>query len=110
MRDERTGHGKARFEIRSFGTTAAERKQARAWITGEGCTDGIMESTGTYGKPVFHLREGQVRVALANPQEGKARQGHQTDHQDAWWRALGGVTRWGRRAGFRGARSASGGT
>src|SRR6516162_5248516 len=110
MRDERTGPWESPVRNPQLRNTAAERKQARAWITGEGCTDGIMESTGTYGKPVFHLREGQVRVALANPQEGKARQGHQTDHQDAWWRALGGVTRWGRRAGFRGARSASGGT
>ena len=75
MRDERTGHGKARFEIRSFGTTAAERKQARAWITGEGCTDGIMESTGTYGKPVFHLREGQVRVLWPIRRKGRRARG-----------------------------------
>jgi len=31
---------------------------------------------GAYWKPVFHVREGHVRVALANAQEGKARKGH----------------------------------
>ena len=64
-----------------------ELKQARAWITSEGCTDVIMESTGTYWKPVFNVLEGHVRVALANPQEVKARKGHKTDHKDAWWLA-----------------------
>ena len=77
-------NGEARFEIRNFGTTVGELKQARAWITSEGCTDVIMESTGTYWKPVFNVLEGHVRVALANPQEVKARKGHKTDHKDAW--------------------------
>lgn len=80
-------NGEARSEIRNFGTTVAELKQARAWITGEGCTDVIMESTGTYWKPVFHVLEGHVGVALANPQEVKARKGHKTDNKDAWWLA-----------------------
>ena len=80
-------NGEARFEIRNFGTTVAELKQARAWITGEGCTDVIMESTGTYWKPVFNVLEGHARVALANPQEVKARKGHKTDNKDAWWLA-----------------------
>jgi transposase len=78
-------NGEARSEIRNFGTTVGELKQARAWITGEGCTDVIMESTGTYWKPVFNVLEGHVRVALANPQEVKARKGHKTDNKDAWW-------------------------
>lgn len=80
-------NGEARSEIRNFGTTVAELKQAREWITGEGCTDVIMESTGTYWKPVFNVLEGHVRVALANPQEVKARKGHKTDNKDAWWLA-----------------------
>jgi transposase len=87
MRDDWTGQRGSRFEIRNFGTTVAELKQARAWILAQGCTDVIMESTGTYGKPVFNVLEGHVRVALANPQEVKARQGHKTDNKDAWWLA-----------------------
>jgi hypothetical protein len=37
--------GKARSETRIFGTTLAELKQARSWITEEQCTHVIMEST-----------------------------------------------------------------
>ena len=79
--------GEPRSEIRTFGTTVAELKQARTWITSEGCTDVIMESTGSSWKPVFHVLEGDGKVALANPHEVKARKGHKTDPQDSWWLA-----------------------
>jgi transposase len=79
--------GEARTETRSFGTTVAELKQARTWITGQGCSHVMMESTGAYWKPVFNILEGQVQVALANPHEVKARKGHKTDPRDAWWLA-----------------------
>src|SRR5207248_6075483 len=80
-------NGEPRSEVRTFGTTVAELQQARAWITGDACTDVIMESTGSYWKPVFNILEGHVKVALANPHEVKARKGHKTDKKDAWWLA-----------------------
>jgi transposase len=79
--------GEARSEIRQFGTTVGELKNLLDWIESEACTDVIMESTGSYWKPVFNILEGHVRVALANPQEVKARKGHKTDNKDAWWLA-----------------------
>ena len=79
--------GEARSEIRQFGTTVADLKQAREWILAAGCTHVILESTGSYWKPVFNILEGHVQVALANPQEVKARKGHKTDNKDAWWLA-----------------------
>lgn len=79
--------GEARSEIRQFGTTVSELKRAREWITSAGCTDVIMESTGSYWKPVFNILEGSVKVALANPHEVKARKGQKTDNKDAWWLA-----------------------
>jgi transposase len=79
--------GEARSETRTFGTTVPELKRARTWITEEGCTDVIMESTGSYWKPVFNILEGHVKVALANPHEVKARKGHKTDPKDSWWLA-----------------------
>jgi len=79
--------GEPRSEIRTFGTTVAELKQARDWIAGEECTHVIMESTGAYWKPVFNILEGHLKVALANPHEVKARKGHKTDAKDAWWLA-----------------------
>ena len=80
-------NGEARSEIRTFGTTVAELKALREWIEKEQCTHAIMESTGSYWKPVFNILEGGVKVALANPHEVKARKGHKTDAKDAWWLA-----------------------
>lgn len=79
--------GEVRSEIRSFGTTVPELERLRDWIQEEGCTHAIMESTGSYWKPVFNVLEGVVKVALANPHEVKARKGHKTDAKDAWWLA-----------------------
>jgi len=80
-------NGEARTEIRTFGTTVAELKMLRDWMKQEQCTDAIMESTGSYWKPVFNILDGSVKVALANPHEVKARKGHKTDPKDAWWLA-----------------------
>jgi len=79
--------GEPRSEVRSFETTVGALRQLREWIEQEGCTHAIMESTGSYWKPVFNILEGAVKVALANPHEVKARKGHKTDHRDAWWLA-----------------------
>jgi transposase len=67
-------NGEARSELRLFGTTVAELQQARTWMVGEGCTHAIMESTGSYWKPVFNILEGHLKVALASPQEGQGSQ------------------------------------
>jgi transposase len=79
--------GEATHETRSFGTTMAELDRLRQWMRERGCTHAIMESTGSYWKPVYNVLEGSVQVALANPQEVKARKGHKTDPKDAWWLA-----------------------
>jgi transposase len=80
-------NGEARSEVRTFGTTVPELHRLRDWIQQEQCTHAIMESTGSYWKPVFNILEGVVKVALANPHEVKARKGHKTDAKDAWWLA-----------------------
>src|ERR1051325_2623950 len=80
-------NGEARSEVRTFGTTVPELHRLRDWIGQEQCTHAIMESTGSYWKPVFNILEGVVKVALANPHEVKARKGHKTDAKDAWWLA-----------------------
>src|SRR5579859_8035684 len=79
--------GEARSEVRQFGTTVGELKRLREWIEQEQCTHAIMESTGSYWKPVFNVIEGALEVALVNPHEVKARKGHKTDAKDAWWLA-----------------------
>jgi len=79
--------GEARVQRRRVGTTAAELEGLRDWLKAEGVTHVVMESTGSYWKPVFNILETSVKVYLANPQEVKNRKGHKTDDKDGWWLA-----------------------
>jgi len=76
-----------RVEFREFGTVTAELERLRQWLQAEGITHVVMESTGSYWKPVFNVLEDSVRVYLANSQEVKNRKGHKTDKKDSWWLA-----------------------
>lgn len=77
--------GEPRIEKRRYGTTVAELNDLREWLRSQGVTHVVMESTGSYWKPVFNVLEDAVRVYLANPQEVKNRKGHKTDDKDGWW-------------------------
>jgi transposase len=79
--------GEARVEKRRFGTTVPELQQLREWLEKEKITHAVMESTGSYWKPVFNVLEEAVKVYLANPQEVRNRKGHKTDDKDGWWLA-----------------------
>lgn len=79
--------GEARVQKRRYGTTMAELESLRDWLQTEGVTHVVMESTGSYWKPVFNVLEASVKVYLANPQEVKNRKGHKTDDKDGWWLA-----------------------
>ena len=79
--------GEARAEKRRFGTTVAELQQLQGWLKQERITHVVMESTGSYWKPVFNVLEDAVKVYLANPREVKIRKGHKTDDKDGWWLA-----------------------
>jgi transposase len=79
--------GEARAERRRFGTTIAELEGLRDWLKAEAITHVVMESTGSYWKPVYNVLEESVKVYLANPQEVKNRKGHKTDDKDGWWLA-----------------------
>ena len=73
------------METRRFGTTVAELKRLRDGLKHENITHVVMESTGSYWKPVFNVWEDAVKEYLANPQDGKNRKGQKTDHKDGWW-------------------------
>ena len=79
--------GEPQVEIRKFGTIRAELEALRAWLKQQGVTHVVMESTGSYWKPVFNALEDAVKVYLANPQEVKNLKGHKTDNKDGWWLA-----------------------
>lgn len=80
-------NGEPRVEKRRYGVTVPELKRLREWLVSESITDVVMESTGSYWKPVFNVLEDSVKVCLANPQEVKNRKGHKTDDKDGWWLA-----------------------
>ena len=79
--------GEPRVERHRFGVNVADLQQLRDWLTKEGVTHAVMESTGSYWKPVFNVLEDSVKVYLANPHEVKNRKGHKTDGKDGWWLA-----------------------
>jgi len=76
-----------RREIRRFGTNVADLEALRDWFRQEGITHAVMESTGSYWKPVFNILEGALTVYLVNPHQVKARRGHKTDNKDGYWQA-----------------------
>jgi hypothetical protein len=76
-----------RTEIRRFGTNVADLEQLRDWLLEEGITHAVMESTGSYWKPVFNILEETLTVYLANPHQVKPRKGHKTDNKDGYWLA-----------------------
>ena len=86
-------HQKPASEVRRFGTSVPELGQLKAWLMEKGCTEVVMESTGSYWKPVFNVLEGSIRVILANAEQVKALRGKKTDPKDCRW--LAGLLRHG---------------
>lgn len=76
-----------RTQIKKFGTIVSELQRLTEWLVAEGCTHAVMESTGSYWKPVFNLLESHVRVILANAAGVQNRHGHKTDPNDSRWLA-----------------------
>jgi transposase len=62
-------------EVRRFGVNVRDLEALRAWLLEKGCSEVLMESTGSYWKPVFNVLEGQLKVTLANPEQVKALRG-----------------------------------
>ena len=59
--------GTARREVRTFKTTTKAVLELSEWLASEGCTDIVMEATGVYWKPVWHiLGDGGFELLLAN--------------------------------------------
>ena len=80
-------------EVRRFGTNVNDLEALRAWLQEKACTEVVMESTGSYWKPIFNILEGGLKVILANPEQVKALRGKKTDRKDCRW--LAGLLRHG---------------
>lgn len=79
--------GKNRQEKRKLGTFTRQLLELSDWLRASGVTHVVMESTGVYWKPVWHVLEGHFELLLANAQHVKAIPGKKTDRRDAGWLA-----------------------
>jgi transposase len=81
-------HGVVRREVRTFKTLTSDLLTLSEWLASEGCTHVVMEATGVYWKPVWHiLSDGDVALTLANAAHVKNVPGRKTDVNDATWLA-----------------------
>jgi transposase len=78
---------KVEREVRTFGTTTRELLELADWLVSRECSVAVMESTGVYWKPVWHILEGSVELVLANAAEVRNVPGRKTDVNDAAWLA-----------------------
>jgi transposase len=58
-----------------------------AWLEQNGCTHAVMEATGVYWKPVWHILEEGCALVLANAHYVRNVPGRKTDVSDAAWLA-----------------------
>jgi transposase len=73
--------------VRTFGTMTADLLALDDWLDAQGIEQVVIESTGVYWRPVFHLLEAGRPIVLVNPQQMKAVPGRTTAVKDAEWLA-----------------------
>jgi transposase len=80
--------GKVDREARTFKTTTKDLMALSEWLSAQGCTHIVMEATGVYWKPVWHiLSDGEFELVPANAAHVKNAPGRKTDVNDATWLA-----------------------
>lgn len=80
------GTGRRQERIRTFGTFLDDLEALRDWLTAAGVTQAVMESTGSYWKPVYYvLEDAGFDLLLVNARHVKAVPGRKTDVKDASW-------------------------
>ena len=74
--------------IREFGATSKELRILAEWLNCAGCEMTVMESTGSYWKPVYNILELLgLEVMVSNARDVKNLPGRKTDVKDAEWMA-----------------------
>jgi transposase len=79
--------GKAVQEVKSFATTTTELCGLADWLNEHEVTHVVMEASGVYWKPVWHVLEETLELVLANAQHVKNVPGRKSDVNDAMWLA-----------------------
>lgn len=58
--------GTVKREVRTFKTMTRDLLALSEWLASDGCTSIVMEATGVYWKPVWHiLSDGDFELTLA---------------------------------------------
>jgi len=78
---------RTRREVQTFSTTTEGLLKLGDWLGEHEVTHAVMESTGVYWKPVWHVLEGMVDLSLANAAEVRNLPGRKSDVNDAQWLA-----------------------
>jgi hypothetical protein len=79
--------GTVHKEVRTYSAMTNDLLALADWLRGEDCGPVVMESTGSYWRPVFNLLEGQCEVLVVNAYHAKAVPGRKSDVKDAEWLA-----------------------
>jgi transposase len=79
--------GRVQHEVRTFATTTAGLLALQEWLVAAGCTHAVLESTGVYWKPVWHMLEEHLTLVLANATAVRNLPGRKSDVSDAQWLA-----------------------
>ncbi len=74
--------GAVTYHHRTVATTTQGLLELAEWLTAQGCTHVVLESTGVYWKPVWHMLEGQFELALANAMHVRNVPGRKSDMKD----------------------------
>jgi transposase len=73
-------------ETREFSATTRSLTALKEWLVSNGITHAVMESTGVYWKPVYHVLEPSgITVWIVNARHVKYVPGHKTDKRDSQW-------------------------
>src|SRR3989442_3899819 len=71
--------------VEQFKTTVRGLLVLRDWLKAHDVTDVVMEATGDYWKPVWHVLEDEFELMLVNARHVKQVPGRKTDVSDAAW-------------------------
>ena len=77
--------GKVRHETRTFSTMTCGLLELATWLQENEITQGVMEATGVYWKPVWHILEEHIDLVLANAAHVRNVPGRKSDVKDAQW-------------------------
>lgn len=76
-----------RREVKTFKTTTGALYELFDWLQKDGVEHVVLESTGVYWKPVWHVLEEGFELLLVNAKHVKNVPGRKTDVKDAEWLA-----------------------